>query len=107
VAAVRGRFVVVGIVLAVALGAAGCGGGGSSTSVTPAPGALRKLLTHTVVAELKKEGVSPSAIECVEKNLDAMSERQIAGRIVEAAPAEQVESESEARRLGVLGKGCF
>lgn len=96
----------IGIVLVGALAIAGCGGGSSST-VTPEPGALRQAFIHTEVTELKKEGASEKVVGCVEGNIDAMSERQIAARLVQSAPAEVVESSSLAIRLGALGKGCF
>ncbi len=102
----RRVIAVVGIVLVGGCGAAGCGGG-STPSTPPGPGALRKAFIHTEISELEKEGASEVVIACVEGNIDAMSEGQIARRLVEAAPAEVVESASEAKRLGVLGKGCF
>jgi hypothetical protein len=97
---------VVGIVLAGALAVAGCGGS-STSSAMPQAGSLRQGLVHTEVNELEKEGASKGAIACVERNIDAMSEKQIADRMVEGAPAEVVESKSAAKRLGSLGKGCF
>jgi hypothetical protein len=96
---------VVGIVLAGALTVAGCGGG-STPMAMPEPGALRQALIHTEVTELEKEGAPHKLIACVERNIDAMPEKQIANRILQAAPAEVVESQSAVKRLGPLGKGC-
>ena len=97
-----------GIVLASAVTATGCGSGSSPTvhGPLPRPGALRELAMRDAVSELKKEGAPPAEIACVKANFKAMSEQQMAERMVEGAPAEVVEAESEIERLGALGKGC-
>jgi hypothetical protein len=96
-----------GIVATVAVAAAVAGCGGGASPALPQPGALRLLFLHTEVSELKKQSAPAKEIACVEHNIDATSEEQLAERVVEGAPVEKVERESEAERLGSLGKGCF
>ena len=96
----RRGVVVIGVFLVSLL--AGCGGGSS----TPSP-SLGGLFLHTANEELEKHGASQKQIACVDRHIEAMSAEQMAERVVEGAPAEKVESESEAERLGALGKGCF
>jgi hypothetical protein len=99
---------VLGIVLGIAVIVTGCGSGSSPTShgPLPRPGALRELGMREAVSELKLEGASAAEIACVKANFMAMSEEQMAQRLVEGAPAEVVEAQSEIERLGPLGKGC-
>jgi hypothetical protein len=94
------------VFLIAAVGIAGCGGGSSDPS-QPQPGALRQAFLNGVVEELETEGASAGEIACVEARIGSTSERKLAERMVEGAPAEVVESSSEAKRLGPLGKGCF
>lgn len=97
-----------GIVLAGAVIVAGCGSGSSANShgPLPRPGALRELGMREAVSELKTEGASAAEIACVKANFKGTSEKQMAERLVEGAPAEVVEAKKEIERLGPLGKGC-
>jgi hypothetical protein len=101
---------VVGIVLSTALGLLGCGGGGTSAGPpqpVPRPGALREETLRTTVSELKAQGAPASEISCVKRNIEALSEKQLAELILNAVSAERLEVESEGEKLGPLGKGCF
>jgi hypothetical protein len=98
---------VLGIVLALVL--LGCGGGGSSGSIPAMPHSLaevRGVIKRSIDSKLAKLGRPPKEIACVNRNIAAMTERQIAARILENAPVGDPSKESPAQIEGPLGKGC-
>jgi hypothetical protein len=105
----RRGLLVLGIVIGMA--AAGCGGGGSSTGSTPsradilqAQQKMQAMIKSSVDTKLAKLGRPAKEIACVDRNIEAMTSRQIAERVVEGAPAGGAQSVTEI--LGPLGRGC-
>jgi hypothetical protein len=45
-------------------------------------------------------------IACVDRNVEAMTSKQIAERVIEPAPAEPPSKETAAQVEGPLGRGC-
>ncbi len=104
----RRGILVVGFFLAVAL--AGCGSSDSPstrinvTRLEPhSLAAMRWAIRRAVDANLAELKAPAKTIACVDGNIEKMSARQIAERIVEAGPAEP---RSVVEYLGPLGKGC-
>jgi hypothetical protein len=97
-----------GIALVVAL--VGCGGGGSSVpsreAILQAQSRVGVMIEHSIDAKLEKKGRPTTEIDCVNRNIAAMTSRQIAERMVEAAPVEPLSKQSPAEIEGSLGKGC-
>jgi hypothetical protein len=56
---------------------------------------------------LKSEGAPAAEIACVNNNFKATSEEQMAERVLEGAPAAQVESESEAETARPTREGLL
>jgi hypothetical protein len=108
---VRRGIAVIGIVLAAAL--TGCGGGGDSLSATPSPAAilqaqtkLRAAIKADIDSKLKKLDRPTKEIACVDRNVEAMTSKQIAERVIEPAPVEPPSKETAAQVEGPLGRGC-
>jgi hypothetical protein len=104
-------FVVIGLVLTAAL--AGCGGGSGSSTATPSPAAilqaqakLRAAIKADVDSKLKKLDQPAKEIACVDRNVEAMTSKQIAERVIEPAPVEPLSKETAAQVEGPLGRGC-
>lgn len=97
-----------GIVLATALPVAGCGGGSSPSKATilEVQARVRVEIKRSVDAKLKKLGRPAKEIACVDRNIEAMTSKQIAERMVESAPVEPPSKETAAQVEGPLGEGC-
>src|SRR5690349_608408 len=89
----RGAVAVLGVLLIAALGVVGCGGGSGPSTRTAVTrlephslGKMRAAIQRDVDANLKKLRAPAREIACVDKNVESMSEKQIAERLVEAGP---------------------
>ncbi|HVV89167.1 MAG TPA: hypothetical protein VHB53_01615 [Solirubrobacterales bacterium] len=100
----------IGIVLTGML--AGCGGG-SDSPTAPSPAAilqaqakLRAAIKADIDSKLKKLDRPTKEIACVDRNVEAMTSKQIAERVIEPAPVEPPSKETATQVEGPLGRGC-